>query len=424
MNCARALKLRLGLFAVLMLLLAACNGAPKADSTSTIKIAWTPKELTTLKSLSLSNLPRLPADPSNHLADDAAAAAFGNQMFFDTQLSANLNVSCASCHQPNHYLTDGLTVANGVGTITRHTPSIMAAMYSPFQFWDGRADSLWMQALGPIENVNEHGFTRNEIAHTIFDVYSLEYEKLFGPLPDLSDFDRFPDVASPVTTPDDLARWNTMAPTDQDAVNEIFVNVGKSIAAYERTFTMTKGRFDNYVDDISKGGPVQGKGAVLSDKELAGLKLFIGDAGCTSCHKGPFFTDNSFHNTGIPIGEDTAADSGRLKGIRQLQESIFNCRGPYSDAKPDQCRALNNLPKTTKGLERAYKVPSLRAVAERPPYMHSGQFANLDEVLNHYNTAPAAPAGTSEVKPLNLSGEQLGYLKAFLATLDSDPVLP
>ena len=70
-------------------------------------------------------------------------------------------------------------------------------------------------------------------------------------------------------------------------------------------------------------------------------------------------------------------------------------------------------------LERAFKVPSLRNVAERAPYMHAGQFATLADVLDHYNRAPAAPAGQSELQPLDLEPAELRQLEAFLRTLSS-----
>ena len=67
---------------------------------------------------------------------------------------------------------------------------------------------------------------------------------------------------------------------------------------------------------------------------------------------------------------------------------------------------------------RAYKPPSLRGVAGRPPYMHAGQVATLGDVLIHYNTAPAAPGGHSELEPLNLTTTELASLEAFLMALD------
>ena len=70
----------------------------------------------------------------------------------------------------------------------------------------------------------------------------------------------------------------------------------------------------------------------------------------------------------------------------------FNCRSRWSDANPAQCAELEFMVTGAHTLQRAFKVPSLRNVAERAPYMHAGQLATLREVLAHYNRAPAAPA--------------------------------
>ncbi|MDH5584142.1 MAG: cytochrome-c peroxidase, partial [Gammaproteobacteria bacterium] len=102
------------------------------------------------------SLPELPPDPSNAVADNPLAAEFGRMLFFDTRLSANGAVSCATCHQPERGFTDGLQKAQAMGTTLRHTPGIAGMAYSPWQFWDGRRDSQWSQALAPLEDANEH----------------------------------------------------------------------------------------------------------------------------------------------------------------------------------------------------------------------------------------------------------------------------
>ena len=158
---------------------------------------------------------------------------------------------------------------------------------------------------------------------------------------------------------------------------------------------------------------------ILTQEEIAGLKLFIGEANCTNCHNGPLFTNNDFHNTGVPAAEGLPGDVGRAKGAQQVMADEFNCLGPYSDAQPDQCSELRFLVLDEHQQERQFKPPSLRSVSERGPFMHAGQFATLEQVLNHYNTAPEAPAGHSELEPLNLDEEQITQIIAFLKTLDS-----
>jgi len=108
---------------------------------------------------------------------------------------------------------------------------------------------------------------------------------------------------------------------------------------------------------------------------------------------------------------------GKLIGVQDVLADEFNCLSIYSDAKPEQCSELKFLVAEGHQLVRQFKPPSLRNVAERGPYMHAGQFATLEEVLNHYNTAPEAPAGHSELEPLDLSEKQVEQIIAFLKTL-------
>jgi len=159
--------------------------------------------------------------------------------------------------------------------------------------------------------------------------------------------------------------------------------------------------------------------ALLSADEIAGLRLFIGAARCIDCHNGPLFTNNDFHNTGVPADPNLPEDTGRALGALQVLADEFNCLSPYSDAEPWQCAELNFLAAEGETLMRQFKPPSLRNVAERAPFMHAGQFETLEQVLRHYNTAPRAPAGHSELEPLGLNETQIAQIIAFLRTLDS-----
>jgi cytochrome c peroxidase len=155
----------------------------------------------------------------------------------------------------------------------------------------------------------------------------------------------------------------------------------------------------------------------LTAEEIAGLKLFIGKANCSTCHTGPRLTDDSFHNTGVPTVAGLPEDLGRKTGAKQVTADPFNCLGKFSDAGPEVCSELLFMVKDGPQLTRAYKPPSLRGAATRPPYMHSGQFATLEEVVDHYSRAPAAPSGGTELHPLDLSERERQQLIAFLKTL-------
>jgi cytochrome c peroxidase len=380
------------------------------------RLEWNQDEIATLRGLSIGSLPPLPPDPSNKVADDERAVALGQQLFFDTRFSVNGKVACASCHLPEQDFQDGKPLGQGVGTTARRTMPIAGTAYSPWLFWDGRKDSLWAQALGPLESPVEHGGSRTQYAHLIDQSYRAEYEALFGSLSNLSDSTRFPAAAGPVADLAALAAWEQMAPEDRETVNRIFANIGKAIAAYERRIMPGRSRFDAYVDAVVQGDTATMAQALTLD-EVAGLRLFVGKAQCINCHNGPLLTNNDFHNTGVPAAPGLPEDRGRADGLQQVLEDEFNCLSAYSDAEPVDCGELRFAKADEHEQLRQFKPPSLRNVAERAPYMHAGQFATLREVLHHYNRAPAAPAGHSELKPLNLSEQELGQLEAFLRSL-------
>ncbi|HNP36224.1 MAG TPA: cytochrome c peroxidase [Woeseiaceae bacterium] len=372
---------------------------------------WTDDQIRELSSMSLGEL-ELPPDPTNKMSGDSAAAAFGQQLFFDERLSSNGRVSCASCHDPAQGFQDGQPLGTGVGQTARRTMPIAGAAYSPFLFWDGRKDSLWSQALGPLESPVEHGGTRAQYAQVVAQHYEAEYEQIFGALPDLTGV---PRVAGPVDDPVARQAWNQLTENQRDSVTGVFVNIGKAIAAYERQILPGRSRFDDFVDTLVATGraPI----GVLSSDEIAGLKLFTGKANCTQCHNGPLFTNNDFHNTGVPPRLASSPDSGRLIGASDVLHDEFNCRSRWSDASPEQCVELEYLVADSPTLQGAFKVPSLRDVATRAPYMHAGQLATLPDVLVHYNQAPPAVIGNSELVPLGLTDTELRQVVAFLASL-------
>ena len=381
------------------------------------KNPWSDEEVTKLRTLWIGSLPPLPADPSNTYADDPRAAAFGQKLFFDTRFSSTGEVSCATCHLPEKLFQDGIPLSNGVGTTDRRAMTIIGTAYSPWFFWDGRKDSQWAQALGPMESPVEHGGNRTYYAHLIDQYYRAEYESIFGAMPEVS---HLPVLAGSVERPEVIAAWETMTVEDRENVTWIYTNMGKSIAAYERHLIPGASRFDQYVEAIVKK-EYQSANSIFTSDEISGLRLFISKANCTNCHNGPLFTNNDFHNTGVPAVDHLPEDTGRAKGAQLVLADEFNCLSIYSDAGPDDCAELRYMVSEGHQLERQFKPPSLRNVAERGPYMHAGQFATLEDVLHHYNTAPVTSADDnhSELVPLNLKDEEIQQLIAFLKTLDS-----
>ena len=222
--------------------------------------------------------------------------------------------------------------------------------------------------------------------------------------------------AGPFNSDETRNAWRAMSEADRDAVNRVFVNIGKAIAAFETSIDFPETRFDRFAKALAEGREPEGD-AAFSNEEIAGLKLFVGRGNCNFCHAGPRFTDDGFHNTGVPADPSLPIDRGRRDGFVQLFADEFNCRGKFNAAPPRYCPPVEAFTLTGREVERAFKTPSLRGVAGRPPYMHAGQFETLDRVVDHYSTAPEAESGKSEVAPLNLSAEEKAALIAFLKTL-------
>ncbi|MFK7817056.1 MAG: cytochrome-c peroxidase [Gammaproteobacteria bacterium] len=376
---------------------------------------WSADEIKILESLSINKLLPLPSDISNNVANNALAAEFGKQLFFDERLSHNAKISCATCHVPEKFFTDGLTTAAGAQAGVRNTPTIVGTAYSPWQFWDGRSDSQWSQALSPLENSIEHAGTRTQYAHLIYadKRYRTQYENLFGEMPNISNKKRFPVHAAPVENVKFNDAWTSMQSEDKKAITIIFVNLAKSIAAYERLLQPAASRFDQYIEQVKNNNSGD---QYLNNHEISGLKLFIGKAQCIQCHNGPLLTNNEFHNTGVLSAPRQLPSLGRSNGARIVLADPFNCQGEFSNAQNGQCGNLRFI-KIGDELIAAHKVPTLRNVADTAPYMHAGQLATLEEVINHYNQAPVAMVGHNEIKPLKLSGKEKKQLHLFLLSL-------
>ncbi len=380
----------------------------------------------------LSPIGRLPPDPTDKVGNDPRAARFGQYLFFDPNLSENHKISCASCHQPARAFTDGRRIGIGVGKDTRNTPTLLNVAYSHWFFWDGRADSLWAQALYVMETPAEFDSDRLHIAHVIYDNAALRkaYQQIFGPMPPLDDAARFPPHARPVPGHPNAPlseAWAAMAPADQYAINRVFSNLGKTIEAYERKLISSDSRFDQFVKGLKTHDAAQL--ARLSPAAQRGLKLFIGAAHCDLCHSGPRFTDGQFHDLGLPVLPGENPDIGREAGIRDVKVDIFNGIGPFSDERNEAAKSkLEFLPQAASARGK-FKTPTLRNVARTAPYMHDGRFKTLTQVVRFYAEGQAAIHGKFvgkrdrllDIIP-HLTSSQIHDLVAFLKSLNSKPL--
>jgi cytochrome c peroxidase len=378
-------------FATALAGLAICASEPSnAQSTA----EWSAAERELLRSLTLSSLPRLPPDPSNKYGDDPRAVDFGHRLFFDTRLSSNGKVACATCHQPERDFTDGKKVSVGLGVTPRNAPTIIGAAYNFWFLWDGRKDSQWSQALASIENPLEHDMPRDGLievirAHTDL---SRQYVAIFGALP---------------------------AVGNRDGVNRAFANVGKAIAAYERRILPGPAKFDRYVDAIlAEREPAPRDDLTLDERQ--GLHVFLADqlGRCLRCHNGPLFTNKHFHNIGVAETSRHDLADGRLSGIEAARTDEFNCLGKYSDARPGDCAELHFARRGSPELRGAFKVPTLRNLPKTAPYMRVGSRRALEDVMWHYRTVPSARVGKSELDNFTITGTEFEQLEAFLRTLE------
>jgi cytochrome c peroxidase len=403
--------------------------AAQALDKAPLRDKWSAQDVTTLASMRLKEAGPRPPDPSNAYEQRTEAATLGRALFNDTRLSKNGQVACASCHSADQQFQDGKQFGQGVGTGKRRTMPVMGAAHSPFLFWDGRKDTLWSQALGPMEDAAEHGGNRVRFVKLVQAHYREQYQAVFGPMPALG---KLPDDASPGGTEAERAAWAALPESSREAVNRVFANMGKAIAAFERNISYGESRFDRYAQATVSGDARAQE--VLSQQEVRGLRLFLTKGQCVTCHNGPLLTDHAFHNTGVPPVDRARPDRGRAEGLKMLLQDEFNCLGRYSDAKPEQCGELQFLNTNDPGQLAAFRTPSLRNVAARAPYMHAGQLSTLDQVLQHYADSPKAVLGHSELarpgekhaerQAIRLSAAEIRDVAAFLGTLTGPVVQP
>jgi cytochrome c peroxidase len=351
-----------------------------------------------------------PADPTNEFGDIPAAAVLGKKLFDDHALSPSGLVACVTCHDPTKSFGDGLKTGVGVSTGDRNSPAIALASHARWQFWDGRADTLWMQALGPFENAKEFASSRLFVVRQLEQSYKAEYDDVFGakyPFPDLSGF------VLQNGKPGDAA-YDALPQATRDSITRVYVNAGKAIAAFERTLRVKPNALDRYA-----GGDT----TALLGKQRQALEQFF-KVGCVQCHWGPRLSDDAFHALRFPTGRlDGVADQGRAAVLLGLATSEFVATSTWSDA-PQAAKPLlfTVAPPSMVG---AFKTPTLRGVSSSGPYGHGGAFAVLSDVTKHYGmraqlVAPASAAGAVEDWVPNFDGNVQLDLPQLLDVLTAD----
>jgi cytochrome c peroxidase len=439
------------------LLLAACSsssdGAQGAGGASDPAPTLTAADRAALSALSPSSLPAPGPDASNQFADNANAAAFGQKLFFETAFAGKLldgdndgspnalgnrgqtgKVACAGCHVPDAGFLDNRTLGQQIslaaGWGRRRAPSLLDVGQAKLLMWDGRHDALYNQPFGPIESVVEMNSSRLFAAEQVFALHRAEYEAVFGALPPLDDTARFPALSAELTgcqpstvdpqpicngtkhgMPGDGAEFDGLSAADQDAVTRVVVNVGKALGVYERLLDCGPSRFDQWMS---------GQTAALSHSEQRGAALFVGRGKCVSCHSGPFFSDQKFHNVGLQPGTVAVVftdqgDTGAEAGLAAAIADPLNVQGQFSDGDDGRLPAS-----VDPSLTGAFRTPALRCSARRPSFMHTGQLKTLADVVTFFARGgdPFGYPGTSEITPLELSTQDEQDLVAFLGALE------
>lgn len=298
-----------------------------------------------------------------------AKIELGRQLYFDPRLSVDSTVSCASCHDPS--MGYSANTKTGVGIRDqeggRNSPVSFNRILSGPQFWDGRVDSLEAQAVGPIANPIEMGFTHEGVVKRLGEmpVYARQFAAIFGELT----IDR----------------------------------VGEAIASFERALVTAPAPFD-YYEQLLPFSKID-EADIADDEELAakyaaakvaaeahpmsvsanrGRDLFFGKANCTACHVGANLADEKYHNLGVGMHKD----------------------------EPDLGRFVVTNDEQDKG---AFKTPTIRNVALTGPYMHDGSQATLEQVVEWYDKGGHPnPHLSDKIKPLALTEQEKADLVEFM----------
>lgn len=305
----------------------------------------------------LPSEPPIPAD--NPMTPEKIE--LGKQLFFDPRLSSDGTVSCNTCHNVMLGGTDNRSTSVGVGGAVgpRKAPTVWNAAFMTAQFWDGRAPTLEEQAVGPILNPIEHGMESEEQV--------VERLKLIPGY-----VEQFNDVFGELT----------------------YQNVGKAIAAYERTLITPNSPFDRHI---------KGDGDALTEAAKRGKQL-IQDVGCTACHQGVIFA-----------GPDLPMGTGFFQRFPTFTDNEFV-------EKYDLASDLGRYEVTGEDADKhMFKVQTWRNVALTAPYFHNGSVWTLDEAVR-----------VMAVTQLDtrLTDEQVADIVAFLESLTGEfpqqtmPILP
>lgn len=311
----------------------------------------------------------------------AKKISLGKMLFFDQRLSSDGTVACATCHRPDRAFSDGRAISEGAHKRAgaRNAPGLLNVAFSTSLFWDGRRNSLELQALDPLLNPREHALTS------------------------------FEPVLAVVRS--DAAYVSAFRDAFSVAMPEIGIeHVAKALSSYERSLIAANSSFDRYY--------FSSEASALSPDARRGLALFQGRANCSSCHTigqdSATFSDGLFHR--VNLGESSIA-----KNLDRLTTALVEHRrqGHSLDQTiigDQELAALGRFAVTLNAVDiESFKTPSLRNVALTAPYMHDGSVPTL---LDAIEAELYRRSGASN-RPLILTPREKLDLLAFLHSLTS-----
>lgn len=307
-----------------------------------------------IRGLTTANVPKL----------NEAQVALGRLLFFDKELSGTRDVACATCHHPAFGYTDGLSLSVGVGgdklgpgrkhpdgvLIARNSPPIYYSGLMPTMFWDRR-----------VRRVRQGAARRSITPEGVMDLAPDEAQALF-PLVDTwemrgqgHDLDGLNEKEYRNALLERLKKFPAYVDGFKSAYGEegmTVENMGRAIAAFERSHTYVNAPWDRYLAGDAKA---------LTDQQKRGANLFFGRAGCDNCHSGPLLSDFGIRNILVP-------QFGPGRGLGEERGEDF---GAEDDLKNENARYT-------------FRTPTLRNVTLTAPYMHNGAFNTLRETVLHY----------------------------------------
>ena len=312
--------------------------------------------------------------PTKGVNNKEAIQNLGRFLFFDPVLSANNERSCASCHKPGKGFTDGEKTSEGFnheGVLDRNTPSLLNVMYADRFFYDLRASKIEEQVQHVVFNKKEFNSTFINISNKIS--FSDEYLTLFR--------EAFPTI-----------------PEDQLITKH---TISLALAVYMSGLKSNDSEFDRYMrKEVSD----------ISPEILDGFNLFMGKAGCGTCHFAPlfngtvppYFSESESEVLGVPATKDT---------INAILDDDLG-RGGTGVIKERTAIYLH-----------AFKTPSVRNAALTAPYMHNGVYDSLQEVMDFYNKGGGEGLGISlenqtlPTENLDLTKKEINNVILFIESL-------